>query len=65
GASLPLFLLFSLADAQPLWVVLNSELVSEEVIRTLVGSLALILAVPLTTYLAARFLKKKEPEPVL
>lgn len=59
GASLPLFLLFTLNKTQPLWVILNSELVAEEVVRTLVGSAALIFAVPITTYLAARFLKVK------
>jgi uncharacterized membrane protein len=53
GASLPLFLIFSLELDQPLWVTLNSEFVAEEVVRSLVGSIALILAVPITTGLAA------------
>ncbi|MBI4239428.1 YibE/F family protein [Candidatus Uhrbacteria bacterium] len=52
GVSLPLFLLFILNKGQPLWVILNGEPIAEEVIRTLVGSLALIVAVPLTTFLA-------------
>jgi uncharacterized membrane protein len=52
GASLPLLLLFSQKYA-PLWVTLNSERVVEELVRTLVGSSALIIAVPITTYLAA------------
>jgi uncharacterized membrane protein len=56
GASLPLFLLFTLNTDQPLWVTINSEFVAEEIVRTLVGSLALILAVPITTLLAARLL---------
>ena len=56
GASFPLFLLFSLNTQQPLWAVLNSEFVAEEVVRTLVGSTALILAVPIATFLAAHFL---------
>jgi uncharacterized membrane protein len=53
GASLPLFLLFSLGLGQPLWVLLNSEFIVEEVVRTLVGSICLMLAVPITTTLAA------------
>lgn len=53
GVSLPLFLLFSLNQTQPFWVILNSESIAEEVVRTLVGSAALTLAVPITTALAA------------
>lgn len=56
GASLPLFLLFFLNDQQPFWVTLNSEFIAEEVVRTLVGSTALVVAVPLSTALAAHFL---------
>lgn len=52
GASLPTLLIFSISS-QPLWVVINSEYIAEEIIRTLVGSSALILAVPITTALAA------------
>ncbi|MCL6641096.1 MAG: YibE/F family protein, partial [Candidatus Rokubacteria bacterium] len=57
GASLPLFLLFTINPDQPLWVTLNTEFVAEEIVRTLVGSIALVLAVPVTTVLAARFLR--------
>lgn len=53
GASFPLLLLFTQGQ-QPLWLVLNSELVAEEIVRTLVGSSALMAAVPITTALAAR-----------
>jgi uncharacterized membrane protein len=52
GASLPLFLLFSEFKTNPLWLVVNSEPVSEEIVRTLVGSAALVLAVPISTALA-------------
>ncbi len=61
GASLPLFVLFTLDVDQPLWITLNSEFVAEEIGRTLVGSMALILAVPITTFLAARFLRNPRP----
>lgn len=53
GASLPLLLLFSTNIYQPFWVTLNSEPMIEEIVRTLVGSMALIFAVPLTTLFAA------------
>lgn len=54
GASLPLFLFIVLnPQGYPLWFVINSELISEEVVRTLVGSIGLLLAVPITTLLAA------------
>lgn len=60
GASLPIFFLFStLSKTQPLWVTLNSEFIVEEIIRALVGSTALVLAVPITTFLAANFFAKK------
>lgn len=53
GAALPLFLLLTLQKSQPIWVLLNSEFISEELVRSLVGSTALILAVPISTILAA------------
>lgn len=59
GASLPLFLLFTMSNTEPLWVRLNSEFVAEEIVRTLVGSIALVLAVPISTILAAYFLRKE------
>src|SRR3954452_23343802 len=52
GAALPLLLLFDLYD-RPLWVVLTSSEIGEEVIRTLVGGIALVLAVPVTTLIGA------------
>lgn len=54
GASLPLLMLFEIY-AQPWDVVLTSAGLAEEVIRTLVGSIALVLAVPVTTVAGAFF----------
>lgn len=51
GSSLPMLLLFSLGNGNYDFL-LNYELVSEEIVRTLVGSLGLMTAVPLTTLLA-------------
>jgi uncharacterized membrane protein len=56
GASLPLLMLFEVY-AQPWDVVLTSSAMAEEVIRTLVGSIALVLAVPVTTAAGAFFAK--------
>lgn len=53
GAGLPLFLLFKLEGASPAWVIFNSEFLAEEVVRALCGSIALVLAVPIATWLAA------------
>lgn len=53
GAALPLFLVAAVNQTYPAWVFVNSEFFAEEVLRTLVGSIALILAVPLTSALAA------------
>lgn len=55
GASMPLLLLFVLS-AQSLGTVANAEVVATEIVRTLVGSIGLVSAVPLTTWLAARVL---------
>ena len=52
GASLPLMLLFVLSN-QSLGTVANSEIVAVEIVRTLVGSIGLVAAVPVTTWLAA------------
>jgi uncharacterized membrane protein len=52
GASLPLLVLFTLSN-QPLTAVLSGEIVAEEIVRTLVGSIGLVASVPITTGLAA------------
>ncbi|HVF52562.1 MAG TPA: YibE/F family protein [Actinomycetota bacterium] len=52
GASLPLLILFS-GSNRALGLVLNTETVAEEIVRTLVGSIGLVASVPITTGLAA------------
>lgn len=52
GAALPLLLLF-IDNPHPFSEVINYEIVAEEIVRTLVGSIGLILAVPITTFLAS------------
>ncbi|MFJ4477313.1 YibE/F family protein [Streptomyces xanthochromogenes] len=60
GAALPLLLLFSIAQSS-VGTVANSELVAEEIVRTLVGSIGLVASVPLTTALAALVVSADRP----
>jgi len=57
GASLPLLLLF-IDNPKPLSLVMNYEIIAEEIIRSLIGSIGLIMAVPITTFLAVKMIKK-------
>lgn len=59
GAALPLLLLFSQSTTS-FTAILNREVFATEIVRTLAGSMGLILAVPITTLLAVWFLKKKK-----
>lgn len=62
GVSFPLLLLLiiqSHAETVPLWLAVNGEPIAEDIVRAIVGSLALILAVPITTFLAAWIFEKK------
>jgi uncharacterized membrane protein len=54
GASLPMLLMFSLGRGD-YGTLANFQLVAEEIVRTLVGSLGLVAAVPLTTLIAILF----------
>ncbi len=58
GASLPLLLLF-INNPQPFAEVINYEIIAEEILRILVGSIGLILSVPITTFLASIFAGNK------
>jgi uncharacterized membrane protein len=51
GASLPLLLIFTLGNGNYSFFI-NSEFLAEEIVRTLVGSLGLIAAVPISTLIA-------------
>jgi uncharacterized membrane protein len=52
GATLPLFLVFSTIST-PFAVAVSNELVAQEIVRGLVGGIGIVLAVPLTTAIAA------------
>jgi uncharacterized membrane protein len=62
GAALPLMLLFSVAQSS-VGTVANSEIVAEEIVRTLVGSIGLVASVPVTTGLAALVVSADRPAP--
>jgi uncharacterized membrane protein len=53
GAALPLVLMFSVF-AESVGVTINREIIAEEIVRTLVGSLGLLAGVPLTSVIAAQ-----------
>ncbi|MFI6732073.1 YibE/F family protein [Nonomuraea sp. NPDC050451] len=61
GASLPLLLLFSIGQ-QPLGEVLTTPVIAQEIVRSIVGTLGLIAAVPITTALAALTASRHHPE---
>lgn len=52
GASLPMLLLFSFRNVD-YGLTINLEFIAEEIVRTMVGSLGLFAAVPITTALAS------------
>ncbi len=52
GAALPLVLLFSVYT-ESLGITVNREIIAEEIVRTLVGSLGLLAGVPVTSLIAA------------
>ncbi len=59
STALPLIILFALYT-EPWYLTLNREFIAEEVVRALVGSLGLLLAVPLTTLIAAWMARHSE-----
>ena len=52
STALPLFILFYLYP-EPWYLTINRELIAEEILRAMIGSIGLMLAVPLTTVIAA------------
>lgn len=63
GASLPLMLLFAAGDT-PLDEVLTSQMIAQELVRSAVGTIGLVAAVPITTALAA-LLAARRARPVV
>ena len=57
AASLPLLLLFALS-AQSVGALASTETVAVEIVRAIVGSMGIVLAVPFTTFVAARLVPR-------
>ena len=62
GASLPLFLFFFSAEGTSFMNVINREIFATEIIRILIGSIGVIMTVPITTWISTLLIVKK-PEP--
>ncbi len=60
GSSIPLLLLFMAYDT-PLVRMLNLDIIATEIVRSLAGSIGLILTIPLTAVVTVLLLK---PEPI-
>lgn len=58
GSSLPLLILFTNSELTVLQAI-NYQLIAEEIVKTLVGSIALMICVPISTFLAAKSFSKK------
>lgn len=60
GAALPLLLLFAVAE-RGLGDALTTQVIATEVVRTLVGSIGIVAAVPVTTALAVAVSSRQRP----
>lgn len=61
GSAFAVFIFFVLNPAKvPYWIVLNSELVSDEVVKILAGSIGLLLSVPIVTFLASLVFSRRK-----
>lgn len=59
GSTIPLLLLFMAYDTSML-EILNLEIVSAEIVRSLAGSIGLVLTIPLTAIIAGLLIKKSD-----
>jgi uncharacterized membrane protein len=57
GASLPLLVLFAVGGADPL-LIASGETVAVEIVRSLVGSIGIVAAVPFTTAIAVLLIRR-------
>ncbi len=59
GASLPLLLLFYQTSSGTFAHIINTEIFATEIVRIMIGSIGLVLAVPITTAVSVLMLVKK------
>jgi len=60
GAALPLLLLFYQSSNASIWFIINTEIFSTEIIRIMIGSIGLVLAVPITTIVSVWILMRTQ-----
>lgn len=63
GTSLVTFLLLTVNRNTPFWYITNNQYFAEQAVQTVVGSSAIVLAVPITTALASRYFSRHKPNP--
>jgi uncharacterized membrane protein len=63
GTALPIVLSFTVNNFNPFWVIFNDQKIAEEIVRSLVGSMCILMAIPITNILASYFLKQKAATP--
>jgi uncharacterized membrane protein len=63
GAALPVLLIFSLSG-QGFGTMITTQDIAQEVVRTLVGSIGLVAAVPITTVIAALVARQDDIKPI-
>lgn len=56
SSALPLLLLFYTSNTDKA-VIINKEIIATEILRSLIGSIGLLLAIPITTYIAVILIK--------
>ena len=59
GAALPLMLLFYQTASASIGQIINTEIFATEIVRIMIGSIGLVLAVPITTLVSVFLLVKK------
>ncbi|MGA2967808.1 MAG: YibE/F family protein [Candidatus Levyibacteriota bacterium] len=61
GSAFAVFIFFVLNPAKvPYWLVLNSEIVSDEVVKIIAGSIGLLLSIPIVTFLASLIFSRRK-----
>ena len=62
GASLPLLLLFYQTSSASFAHIANTEIFATEIVRIMIGSIGLVLAVPVTTVVSTWMLVRKKEQ---
>lgn len=64
GVSFPLFIAIKTGTWFPLWVIINSEPIAEEIVRIVIGTSSLILAVPISSIIASYLIGRIKEEDI-